>query len=163
MSATLRRSEGVRKENASRTRTSKVGVALWTVQVLLALLFLFAGTMKFVMPVAEMTKQIPLPGLFLHFIGACEVSGAFGLILPSLLRIRPQLTPLAAAGLVIIMTGATIITAAIGPVAPAAMPLVVGLLAGFVCYGRTRIAPIAERRRNVTRRSESKEAIRQVA
>lgn len=144
MSTTLRRSEGVRKENASRTRTSKVGMALWTVQVLLALLFLFAGTMKFVMPVAEMTKQIPLPGLFLHFIGICEIAGAFGLILPSLLRIRPQLTSLAAAGLVVIMTGATAITIAIGPIAAAAMPFVVGVLAGFVCYGRARTSRITD-------------------
>jgi len=115
--------------------------ALWIVQVLLALLFLFAGGMKLVLPIEEMTKQIALPGAFLRFIGVAEVLGALGLILPGLLRIRPGLTPLAAAGLVIIMIGATALSLAIGPVAPALIPLVVGLLAAFVGYGRWRLAP----------------------
>ena len=116
---------------------------LWIVQGLLALLFLFAGGMKLVLPIEEMTKQmpLPLPGLFLQFIGVTEVLGAVGLILPGLLRIRPGLTPLAAAGLVIIMIGATVVTLAGGSVAPALIPLVVGLLAAFVAYGRWRPAP----------------------
>jgi uncharacterized membrane protein YphA (DoxX/SURF4 family) len=115
--------------------------ALWIVQVLLAALFLFAGGMKLVMPIEEMTKQIALPGLFLRFIGVAELLGGLGLVLPGLLRIRPGLTPLAAAGLVIIMIGATALTLVIGPVAPALIPLVVGLLAVFVAYGRWRLAP----------------------
>jgi len=61
--------------------------ALWIVQGLLALIFLFTGGMKLVLPVEEMTKQIPLPGLLLWFIGVAEVLGAIGLILPGLLRI----------------------------------------------------------------------------
>jgi len=115
--------------------------ALWIVQVLLALLFLFAGGMKLVMPIEEMTKQMPMPGLFLRFIGVAEVLGAIGLILPGLLGVRPGLTPLAAAGLVIIMIGATVLTLAGGDVAPALIPLVVGLLSAFVAYGRWRLTP----------------------
>jgi hypothetical protein len=68
------------------------------------------------------------------------VLGAIGLILPWLLRIRPILTPLAAAGLVIIMTGATVITGLGGDVAQALFPLIVGLLAASVAYGRARPA-----------------------
>ncbi|MGH8650481.1 MAG: DoxX family protein, partial [Burkholderiales bacterium] len=89
---------------------------LWIVQALLALLFLFAGGMKLVLPIEEMTKEMPMPGLFLRFIGVAEVLGALGLILPGLLRIRPGLTPLAAAGLLIIMIGATVITLAGGDI-----------------------------------------------
>ena len=114
---------------------------LWIVQVLLALLFLFAGGMKLILPIEEMTKQIALPGLFLRFLGVAEVLGALGLILPGLLRIRPGLTPLAAAGLVVIMIGATVITLSSGAVAAALFPLVVGLLLAFVAYGRWRLAP----------------------
>jgi len=110
--------------------------ALWIVQGLLALIFLFSGGMKLVMPLAVLTEQMPLPGLFGRFIGTAEVLGAIGLILPGLLRIRPGLTPLAAAGLVIIMIGATVITLASGEVVLALIPLVVGLLAAFVAYGR---------------------------
>ncbi len=125
---------------------------LWTVQVLLALVFLFAGGVKLVTPFEEMAAQmpIPLPELFLRFIGVAEVLGALGLILPGLLRIRPGLTPLAAAGLAIIMIGATVLTLAGGLGAMAVIPLVVGLLAAFVAYGRWRLAPF----RGASRRSE---------
>ena len=115
-------------------------VLLWVVQGLLALLFLFAGVVKLVLPLSQMTMPVPLPGLFLRFIGVAEILGALGLILPGLLRIRPGLTPLAAAGLVIIMIGATVITLLGGAVAPALFPLVVGLLTAAVAYGRLRSA-----------------------
>jgi uncharacterized membrane protein YphA (DoxX/SURF4 family) len=118
-----------------------MNIALWIAQGLLAAIFLFAGGMKLVLPIEEMTKQMPLPGLFLRFIAVCEVLGAIGVILPSLLRIRPGLTPLAAAGLVIIMIGATVTTLMTAGVAMALFPLVVGILAAFVAYGRWRLTP----------------------
>jgi len=114
--------------------------ALWIVQGLLALLFLFAGGMKLVLPLEKLTGPVPLPGLFIRFIGVAEVLGAIGLILPGLLRIRPGLMPLAAAGLVIIMVGATVITLVGGDVAAARISLVVGLRSAFVAYGRWRLA-----------------------
>ncbi len=110
--------------------------ALWVVQGLLALLFLFAGGMKLVLPLEALQDPVALPGLFVRCIGVAEVLGALGLILPGLLRMRPGLTPLAAAGLVIIMIGATVVTVAGGQRAPALIPAVVGLLAAFVAYGR---------------------------
>ena len=118
-----------------------MNIALWIAQGLLAAVFLFTGGMKFVMSIEEMTKQMPMPGWFLHFIGVCEVLGALGLILPWLTRIRPGLTPLAAAGLVIIMIGATVTTLTTGSIATALIPLVVGVLAAFVAYGRWRQTP----------------------
>jgi len=110
---------------------------LWIIQGLLAMLFLFAGGMKLVLPIEAMAGPVALPGPFLRFIGVAEVLGAVGLILPGLLRIQRQLTPIAAAGLVIIMIGATVVTALPGPLAPALVPLVVGLLAALVVYGRS--------------------------
>ena len=110
---------------------------LWVVQGLLAALFLFAGGMKLVLPIEAMAGPVGLPGPFLRFIGVAEVLGAVGLILPGLLRIQRQLTPIAAAGLVIIMIGATVVTALPGPLAPALVPLVVGLLAALVVHGRS--------------------------
>jgi hypothetical protein len=99
-------------------------------------MFLFAGVMKWVMPVAVLEAQSHLPGAFVRFIGVCEILGALGLILPGLLRIRTDLTFLAATGLVLIMTGATTITLAQGQIAPALAPLVLGILAAFVVRGR---------------------------
>jgi uncharacterized membrane protein YphA (DoxX/SURF4 family) len=124
--------------------------ALWIVQVLLALLFLFAGGTKLVLPLDVLAamgspNQVQLPGLFVRFIGVVEVLGALGLILPGLLRIKPWLTPLAAAGLVILMLGATALALAADGIATAIVPLVTGLLAAFVAYGRWRLAPHTQR------------------
>ena len=121
-----------------------MNVALWIIQALLAALFIFAGGMKLVLPLDKLTGPVPMPvpGLFLRFIGVCELLGGLGLILPSLLRIRPGLTPLAAVGLVIIMIGATWITLSTMDMASAVVPFVVGILAAFVAYGRSRLAPI---------------------
>ncbi len=120
--------------------TKKMNYTLWAVQWTVALLFLFAGGMKLAMPVAELTKQMPLPGLLLRFVGVAEVLGAMGLILPGLLRIRPGLTPLAAVGLVFVMMGATVLMFASAGAGAAVMPLVVGLLAGLVAWKRSGIA-----------------------
>src|SRR5262245_47842578 len=116
--------------------------ALWIVQALLAVVFLFAGGMKLVLPLEKMAGPVELPGWLVRFIGVCEALGGLGLILPSALRIRPRLTPLAACGLVIIMIGATVITLSAWLVGPAVISLIVGLLAAFVAYGRWRLAPI---------------------
>jgi hypothetical protein len=121
-----------RKQSVIMTST------LWVIQGLLALLFLFAGSMKLIMPIEMMTAQmtVPLPGLFLRFIGVAEVAGALGLILPGLLRIRLGLTNLASCGLIIVMIGATVLTLLTVDVVSALTPLVVGLLCTFVVYGR---------------------------
>lgn len=121
---------------------TRLSSALWIVQWLLALVFLIAGGSKLIMPIEEMTKEVAMPGAFLRFLGVAEVLGALGLILPGLLRIRPGLTPLAAAGLVLIMIGATSISLAIMGPALALIPLAVGLLAAWVAYGRWRLAPL---------------------
>ncbi len=116
-------------------------MALWIVQGLLAALFLWGGAVKLVLPLDQLTGPISLPGWFMRFIGVAEVLGGLGLIFPGLLRIRPGLTPLAAAGLVIIMIGATGLGLVSGNVVMVLSPLVVGLLAAFVAYGRWRLAP----------------------
>lgn len=132
--------------------SKRSNVVLWTIQALLGALFLFAGAMKFILPVAEMTKQMPIPGAVIHFIGVCEIAGAFGLVLPGLVHIRPELTPLAARGLVLIMSGATALSL-LGGLVAALLPIVVGILAGIVAYGR-------DRELTSTRSARSREALR---
>jgi hypothetical protein len=121
--------------------TKKMSYTLWTVQGLLALLFLFAGGVKLALPVEMLTKQMPLPGWFVRFIGVAEVLGALGLVLPGLLRVKRGLTPLAAAGLAIVMAGATVLSVVWVGAAAALAPLTVGLLTVFVVYGHTATRP----------------------
>jgi hypothetical protein len=136
----------------SKSSQRTINRLLWTAQTLGALLFLFAGTMKFIMP-AEKMQQGPIVFsiAFIHFIGACECLGAFGLVLPGLTRVHTWLTPLAAAGLTIIMIGAITVTIVGMSVAAAIFPAVVGIVTTWIAYARTRVAPIAEAPRAVLR------------
>ena len=121
-----------------------MNIALWIFQVLLGCFFIFAGVMKFVMPVDQMAGQTGLPGWFFWFLGVVEILGGLGLILPGLFRIRTGLTPLAAVGLIIIMIGATVLSLK-GGVGAALIPFVCGVLLIFVAYGRMRLAPLQNR------------------
>lgn len=121
-----------------------MNILLWIVQIVLALLFLFAGGTKLVLPIATLTEmgspnQVVLPGLLIRFIGVCEVLGAIGLIAPGVFRTHQYLTPLAAIGLSIIMAGAVVLTIIGDGVVAALGPLVVGLLCVFVAYGRWKL------------------------
>ena len=116
--------------------TKAASVRLWAAQIVIALVFLFAGIMKFVMPIDVLAQQAQLPGLFMRFIGLAEILGALGLVLPGIFRIRTELTALAASGLVIIMTGAVTITVGRGQIAGAIVPFIVCLLAAFVARNR---------------------------
>jgi uncharacterized membrane protein YphA (DoxX/SURF4 family) len=118
-----------------------MNILLWIIQILLALLFLFAGGIKLVIPPDKLQAQAPpgaihFPGWFLIFIGVCEVLGGLGLILPGLTRTRKGLTALAALGLTIIMIGAVIVSVIGQGISAAIMPLIVGLLCAFVAYKR---------------------------
>ncbi|CAN5318297.1 DoxX family protein [soil metagenome] len=115
-----------------------MNIVLWIVQILVGLLFILSGVMKFVMPYSEMIKDAPyaFPHWFLLFIGACELLGGIGLIVPWLTGIKPSLTPLAASLLVVIMIGAVVFSAFTPTPALAVIPVIVGLLCVFIAWGR---------------------------
>jgi len=115
---------------------------LWTAQILIALLFVFAGTMKFIMPPEKMQQgPMVLPLGLIYFVGVCEILGAFGLVLPGLFRIRTDLTPLAAIGLTIIMIGAVTLTVLSMGIGPAIFPAVVGVITALIAYNRRDALP----------------------
>ena len=126
----------------------RTNAILWTMQTLLALGFLFAGGMKLVTPAATLAPLVkPMPLELIRFIGLCETAGALGLILPGLLHIRPRLTPVAAIGLTIIMSGAVSAMIALGRFNEAVLPAVFGILALVIASGRTFVAPLDGTRR----------------
>ena len=119
-----------------------MNIALWIVQILLALLFLYAGGQKLTMS-QEAFTQTPMGGYgsdysasFLKMIGSFEALGAIGLILPWLTDILPWLTPLAAVGLAVIMIGATNERYKKGESQMAIGTIVFFLMCVFVAYGR---------------------------
>jgi putative oxidoreductase len=125
-------------------------IALWIVQALLALAFLMAGGMKLALPADQLlangmtlVEQVPLA--LIQFIGLSEVAGALGLILPAALRIQPQLTSWAAGALAFVMVLAVITHAWLGEMSAIGAPLVLGLLAAFVAWGRSVKQPIRSR------------------
>jgi hypothetical protein len=116
---------------------------LWVVQWLLAVFLGLASAVPklFVPPELLPPMPIPLPQAFITFIGVAELLGAFGLVLPGLTGIRPGLTPLAAAGLLLITIGATAYQLAAGEPGNAVFAIVIGLLCAFVAYGRWQLVP----------------------
>jgi len=134
-------------ETSSPSKGMHVG--LWVAQALLAVAFTGADLMKLTTPLAELATKMAwvnhVPAGLVPFIGAAELAGVLGLILPSATRIKPGLTPLAAALLVVVMLLAAATHLSIGE-APMVLPnLVLGGLAAFVAWGRFKAAPIAAR------------------
>jgi putative oxidoreductase len=123
--------------------------ALWGAQLLLALAFGMAGVMKMTMPLPQLVEQMVWPGalppLLVRFIGASELAAAIGLVLPSATRVRPSLTPLAAAGLVLVMVLALVFHIFRGEWFAIPINASLGALAGFVAWGRSRKSVIVAR------------------
>jgi putative oxidoreductase len=125
-----------------------LNISLWLAQILLALVFGFAGSMKLATPIAELAKNaawIKDSEFLIRFIGTSEAAGALGMLLPSLTRIKPKLTSLAAVGLFIIMVLATGFHLMRGEATFTPLTVALGGLAAFVAWGRFRKAPIAAR------------------
>ena len=133
---------------ASERPARGLSISLWIAQILLALVFGFAGAMKLFTPIEELAKNaawIKDSEFLIRFIGTSELVGALGMVLPSLSRIKPKLTSLAAVGLFVVMVLATGFHVMRGEAKFTPMPLALGALAAFVAWGRFRKAPIAAR------------------
>ena len=119
-----------------------MNLTLWIIAGLLAALFLVAGASKLFIPQEKLAKA-PGAGWVLDFsagfvkaLGAVEILGAVGLILPALLDIVPILVPLAAIGLALIMAGAAIVTFRRQEFKHVPLNLTYLALAAFVAWGR---------------------------
>lgn len=124
-------------------------IALWVAQVLLAIMFGMAGVMKMTTPVPELARTLGWPGdlppPLVRFIGASELAGALGMLLPSLTRIRPELTPIAGLGLATVMVLAIVFHLSRGEISALGITVFLGGLAAFVAWGRLKKAPIHPR------------------
>ncbi|MFN8665069.1 MAG: DoxX family protein [Thermomicrobiales bacterium] len=119
--------------------------ALWVAQGLVAVVFVFAGGSKLLTPPETLAMLSPFPVSFILVIGVCEVLGALGLILPLALKVRPEVTVLAAVGLTVIMVGATLSTLAMGLGVLALVPAGLGVMTALVAYGRRSLLTLPRR------------------
>ena len=120
-------------------------VTLWILQVVLAVVFAIAGVTHFLPPeglpesmrgMAEMPAGVP------YFIGTVEILAVLGLILPGLTGIQTRLTPLAGAGLILVMVGAIVWHAQREEFPNIVLNVILAAIAGFVAYGRWRLRPL---------------------
>ena len=123
-----------------------MNIALWVVQALLALMFLFVGLTKAFFPLPTVKKNFSwanhVPGALVRFIGVSELVGGIGLILPAVTHILPWLTVAAAIGLALVMISAAIFHASRREFSMIGFTIVLLLLATFVVVGRVTLAPL---------------------
>src|SRR5688572_16471452 len=123
-----------------------MNTGIWIVQVLLAVAFALAGASKLMQPYDALTKRMAwvtdLPVAAIRVIGALELAGAIGLILPGLTGIMPWLTPLAAVGLGLTMVGAMGLHIRRTEYSHVVTNAVLLALAVFVAYGRFVAVPL---------------------
>lgn len=121
-------------------------ITLWILQGLLAALNIMAGASKLFQPIDELSKMIPwtseVSSGLVRFVGLAELAGGLGLILPSLLRIQPRLTALAALGLGLVQVLAAIFHLSRGEGSFIGMNILFAVLSLFVYWGRTKKVPI---------------------
>jgi putative oxidoreductase len=129
--------------------TKSLRFVLWITQLLLAFVFAMAGWMKVANSAETLAMYVPwsqdVATILVRFIGAAELLGAVGLVLPSLTRIKPALTALSALLLALTMVLAAVFHLVRGENAAAILPLFLTLLAVFVAWGRGKKAPIPSR------------------
>lgn len=121
---------------------------LWVLQWLLGVYFIAVGVMHLVVP-----EGLPEPLSWMYDLddtqhllsGVAEILGGLGLILPSVTRIAPWLTPLAAVGLMVVMVAAIFWHVGRDEITNIGINVVNLSMLGYIAYGRTRLVPIASR------------------
>ena len=125
-----------------------MNILLWILQILFGLYFIAIGVMHFVIPPglpAPMSWMYELSPM-LHWIsGTAEILGGLGLILRGIFRIQTRLVPLAALGLALVMVGAVGYHLLRGEYQNIVMNLILIAIMVFIAYGRTKLAPLADK------------------
>jgi len=128
-----------------KKKSKVLNVSLWVAQSILAIMLLMAGVMKFTTSIEDQRKMEWAKHIsegFIHFVAIAELLGAVGLLLPSILKIKPRLTVWAAIGAAIVFVSALILNISVGDMKPMGFLIVLTGLAMFIIWGRGIKAPI---------------------
>jgi uncharacterized membrane protein YphA (DoxX/SURF4 family) len=124
-------------------------IALWIVQIVVALTLVGTGLWKLATPIPELAAKMPWMGqvspAFLYATAVFDLLGGLGVLLPSVTRIKPGLTVLAALGCVALMAAAIVFHISRGEAAKTPFNFLIIALSLFVAWGRRSKAPIAPR------------------
>ena len=126
-------------------RNKVLHIGLWIAQALVALMLLWGAFAKLGTPIEELAKMMPWatenPSL-VTLTGIVDLLGGLGLLLPALLKIKPQLTIYAAYGTIALMVAAAIFHISRGEYESVGMNVVILLIALFIAWGRSKKEPI---------------------
>ncbi|SHN10327.1 DoxX family protein [Chitinophaga sp. CF418] len=127
----------------NQQKSSKaMNIILWIAQVFLAAGFLWAAAMKLLQPIEKLAAMWPWTGqvspLIVRLLGVIDLLGALGLILPSLLRIKPGLTAITAIAIIVLMICASVFHIVRGEAAVIGFNIFFALLAAFIAWGRLK-------------------------
>jgi uncharacterized membrane protein YphA (DoxX/SURF4 family) len=124
-------------------------IGLWLAQSIVAVAFIASGVMKLTTPINELSAMMPWAGEvsvgFVRFIALVDLAGGIGILFPSLTRIQPRLTVVAALGCVVLQVLAFGFHAWRGEFIGLPVNLVLLALSAFVFWGRSRKAPVLSR------------------
>lgn len=134
---------------ADRSSGKALHIGLWTAQCLVTLVFVLAGFTKLTTPIPDLSMMMPwtgqLPEMFVRSIGAVDIAGGLGIILPAATRILPRLTVLTALCCVVLQIVAMAFHVSRGEISVLPLNLVLLTLSAFILWGRSTRAPVAPR------------------
>ncbi len=133
------------KQGSSKT----INTVLWIAQAFIAVMFIIPAFMKMLQPIATLSAMLPWTGqvspAVVRTLGLIDLLGGVGIILPSLLRIKPRLTVWAAYGSILLMVSAIIFHVSRGEASVIGFNIFLILVLVFIAWGRSTRAPIYAR------------------
>ena len=136
----------MQRQNSSKA----LNILLWIAQLLLGIMFLFGGITNTFQPIEKIATTMnwvnEVPHWLVRFIGIAQILGGIGLILPSILRIKPQLTVWAAMGLFLQLICAVIFHISVNEENMIGIPLLFAAISFFIAWGRWKKVPITSRK-----------------
>ena len=130
----------------AQNNNKALNIALWVAQAIFGLMIIMAGAAKAMQSIEALAESMPwvttVSAGLVKFIGISELLGGIGLLLPSILRIKPELTVWAAYGLALVMVLAGGFHASRGEYSAIGVNVFMMAIAIFIAWGRSKKAPI---------------------
>lgn len=129
-----------------RSNKHVFNVILWILQTLVAVTFIVPGFMKMLLPIQTLSAMLPWTGqvspYMVRGLGLIDALGGIGIVLPSLLRVKPQLTEIVAVASILLMIIAILFHISRGEASVIGFNIIMIFILAFIAWGRNKKAPI---------------------